>query len=192
MAPLFVQISVSVDGYIEDADGGLEWFTQDKAVEAFATDTLRSIGAMVFGRTAHAMLAAFWKDPDTHDASPDLPEQTRMMNGLPKYVLTHRPLDVEWANSHPVLSADLARIKREATLPIALFAGAAAVRSALEADVVDELRVICYPVLLGKGKPLFDGSGTRRNLSLIEAREFSSGATLSRFAVSRVVPLDRS
>jgi dihydrofolate reductase len=192
MAPLFVQISVSIDGYIEDAEGDLEWFTKVKAVEAFATDTLRYIGAMVFGRTAHALLAEFWKDPDTHDASPDLPEQTRLMNGLAKFVLTHRPLDAEWENSHPVLATDLARIKREATRPIALFAGAAAVRSALEADVVDELRVICYPVLLGRGKPLFDGSGMRRELSLTEAREFSSGATLSRYAVSRNVQQGRS
>ena len=50
MAVLFVQISVSIDGYIEDASGGLEWFTEDKAVEAFATETLRAIGGMVFGR----------------------------------------------------------------------------------------------------------------------------------------------
>ena len=67
---------------------------------------------------------------------------------------------------------------------IALFAGAAAVRSALEANVVDELRMIRYPILLGAGKPLFDGQGARRRLSLIETRAFSSGAVLSRYAVS--------
>lgn len=185
MATLFVQISVSVDGYIEAADGSLEWFTKDKAVEAFATQTLRSIGGMVFGRTAHALLAEFWKNPPAQDASPDLPEQARLMNDLPKYVLTHRALEVEWKNSHRVLSTDLPRIKREATRPIALFAGAAAVRSAFDANVVDELRLIGYPILLGAGKPLFDGHGVRQRLSLIESRRFSSGALLSRYAVSR-------
>jgi len=183
-APLFVQISVSLDGYIEDDDGGLEWFTEDKAVETFATETLRSIGGMVFGRTAHALLAEFWKHPDAQDASPDLPEQARLMNGLPKYVLTHRALDVDWQNSQPVLPGDLVRIKRDAARPIALFAGAAAVNSALEANVVDELRVIRYPILLGAGKPLFEGHGARRSVSLIASREFRSGALLSRYALS--------
>ena len=183
MAALFVQISVSVDGYIEDANGGLEWFTQDQAVDAFATETLRSIGGMGFGRTAHALIADFWKDPPGQDASPDLPEQARLMNALPKYVLSHRTLDVQWDNSKRVQIDDLVRIKREAARPIALFAGAAAVRAALAANVVDELRLIVYPVVLGGGKPLFERSGMRRNLSLIERSEFSSGAVLSRYAV---------
>jgi len=183
MAPLFVQISVSVDGYIEDANGGLEWFTEDTSVDAFATETLRAIGGMVFGRTAHGLLAGFWKHAGDDDTSPDLPEQARLMNGLPKYVLTHGALDVEWEGSIPVRLDDLGRVKREATRPIALFAGASAVRAALRAGVVDELRLIRYPVLLGKGKPLFDGGDARRGLSLIEEREFTSGALVSRYAV---------
>jgi dihydrofolate reductase len=184
MSLLFVQISVSVDGFIEDADGGLDWFTEDKAVEAFATETLRAIDGMVFGKTAHALLAQFWKDADEQDASPDLPEQARLMNGLPKYVLTHGQLAVDWENSHPVRLDDLVRIKREAARPIALFAGAEAVRAALDAGAVDELRTIRYPVLLGAGKPLFNGGGGHRDLSLIEGRKFSSGALLSRYAIS--------
>jgi dihydrofolate reductase len=183
MAVLFVQISVSVDGYIEDAKGGLDWFTGDRAVEAFATETLRTIGGMVFGRKAHALLAEFWKHAEDHDDSPDLPEQARLMNGLPKYVLTHGALDIEWEQSLPIHLHDLARIKREATRPIALFAGASAVRAALAAGVVDELRIIRYPVLLGRGTPLFDGTGDRLGLSLTDERAFTSGALVSRYAV---------
>ena len=126
MAGLFVQISVSADGFIEDADGKLDWFTEDKTAEDYATDTLRSIGGMVFGRTAHALLAEFWKNAPSDDPSPDLPEQARLMNGLPKYVLTHGTLEVDWQHSHRVTLHDLHRIKREASRPIALFAGASA------------------------------------------------------------------
>jgi dihydrofolate reductase len=183
VAPLFVQISVSVDGYIEDADGRLQWFTEDKSAEAFATDTLRAIGGMVFGRTAHALLSAFWKNAGEQDSSPDLPEQARLMNGLPKYVLTHGALDVDWQHSHAVRLDDLMRIKREATQPIALFAGAAAVRAALAAGVVDELRLLRYPVLLGRGKPLFDGQGARHDLALAEERKLASGALVSHYMV---------
>lgn len=182
MAGLFVQISVSADGFIEDADGKLDWFTEDKTAEDYATDTLRSIGGMVFGRTAHALLAEFWKNAPSDDPSPDLPEQARLMNGLPKYVLTHGTLEVDWQHSHRVTLHDLHRIKREASRPIALFAGASAVRAALGAGLVDELRLIRFPVLLGRGKPLFDGAGQRNQLALAEERQFTSGAVVSRYS----------
>ena len=183
MARLFVQISVSADGFIEDAAGNLDWFTADKMAEGFATDTLRSIGGMVFGRKAHALLADFWKNAAADDPSPDLPEQRRLMNGLPKYVLAHAALEVDWEQSQQVTLEDLGRIKREANRPIALFAGASAVRAALGAGLVDELRFIRYPVLLGSGKPLFDGTGQRRLLTLVEERPFTSGAVVSRYSL---------
>ena len=134
--------------------------------------TLRAIDAMVFGKTAHATIAEFWKTADKQEQTPELPEQARLMRILPKYVLTHGSPCVEWENSHPIRLDDLARIKREAERPVALFAGAAAVRAALAAGVVDELRTIRYPVLLGAGKPLFDGKGKRHELTLIEDRRF--------------------
>jgi len=184
MALLFVQISISADGFIEDSNGELDWFTEDQAVEGYATETLREIGGMVFGRTAHALLAEFWKNPPADEQSPDLPEQARIMNGLPKYVLTHRALNVDWENSHPVRLEDLHRIKREAARPIALFAGATAVRAAIQAGVVDEMRLIRYPILLGSGKPLFDGCGERRKLQLTDERQFTSGAVMSNYALN--------
>ena len=58
-------------------------------------------------------------------------------------------------------------------------------RAALNAGAVDELRTIRYPVLLGAGKPLFDGGGERRDLSLIGERKFASGALLSRYAIAK-------
>lgn len=120
MAPLFVQISISADRFIDAADGSLEWFTEDQTVQAFATETLREIsGIMVFGKTAHALLAEFWKTAEAQNGSPDLPEQARRMNGLPKYVLTHGAVQVDWANPQAVQLADLVRVKREADRPIA-------------------------------------------------------------------------
>jgi len=184
MAQLFVQISISADGFIEDADGKLDWFTEDRTVEGFATETLREIGGMVFGRTAHALLAEFWKNPPPDDQSPDLPEQAGIMNVLPKYVLTHSALNVEWENSNPVRVEDLHRIKREARRPIALFAGASAVRAAIQGGVVDEIRLIRYPILLGSGKPLFNGCGERQVLKLTDERRFTSGAVMSKYALN--------
>jgi dihydrofolate reductase len=139
MAELFLQISVSLDGFIEDGNGDIEWMTGDTSFDAFATATLQSIDGMILGRKAHALLATFWPT-----------------------------------------AGDVPRLKREATRAIALFAGARAAQALLERAVVDEIRLIQYPILLGR-TPLFAESDTRRSLRLIASERFESGATLNRY-----------
>lgn len=185
MAPLFAQISVSLDGFIEDADKNIDWMTEDASVDALHTRTLNEIGGMVFGHTAHAAIAGFWIDAAAGrmEMSPDLAQQAGRMTALPKYVLTHRSDGGEWVESHPVTLDDVARLKAEATKPIAVFAGARAIQSALGAGLVDELRLIRYPVVLGGGTPLFAEDGRRRQLVPIDREKFASGATLERFKI---------
>lgn len=182
MAELFLQITVSLDGYIEGRDGDLSWFTEDTSYDDFITEVLHSIDGMIFGRKSHALLAEFWPDADkTPGASADLIEQTRMMNALPKYVLTHGKETTGWSNSHAIRADDIPRLKAEAKRPVALFAGAAAAQVGIERGLVDEVRLIRYPVLLGGGTPLFPAKGTRRELRPIGTQTFASGATLERY-----------
>lgn len=182
MAELFLQISVSLDGYIEDRNRDIEWMTGDTSFDAFATATLRSISGMIFGRIAHELLATFWPTAgDRPDASPDLIEQARLMNALPKYVLTHGSERTGWSNSYAIKADDVPRLKREAARPIALFAGARAAQTLLERDFIDEIRLIQYPILLGGGTALFADHGRRRELKLVASEQFESGATLTRY-----------
>jgi dihydrofolate reductase len=184
-APLFAQISVSLDGFIEDRDRNIDWMTEDTTVDALHTRTLGQIDGMIFGRKAHAAIAGFWIDAAAGRMamSPDLAQQTERMTALPKYVLTHGGDAGDWAQSHPVALDGIARLKAGAERPIAVFAGAGAIQSALAAGLVDELRLIRYPVVLGGGTPLFADDGKRRTLEPIGREEFASGAVLERFKV---------
>jgi dihydrofolate reductase len=182
MAPLFLQISVSLDGFIEDADHDIDWMVNDDSLDPFSTETLRSIDGMIFGRKAHALLATFWpKAGETPGASTELVKQAKLMHELPKYVLTHGKETTGWANSHAIRAEDVPRLKREAKRGLAVFAGAGAAQALLDRGDVDEIRLIQYPVLLGSGTPLFAHDGKRQDLELIESRSFPSGATLQRF-----------
>jgi dihydrofolate reductase len=182
MAELFLQISVSLDGYIEDGNHDIEWMTSDTSIDAVATATLQSIDGMIFGRKAHALLAEFWPTAgDSPGASADLIEQARLMNALPKYVLTHGTAQTGWAGSRAIAADDVPRLKAAAHRPIALFAGASAAQALLERGFVDEIRLIQYPVLLGGGTPLFADDGTRRRLTLIANEQWDSGATIRRY-----------
>jgi dihydrofolate reductase len=182
VAELFLQISVSLDGYIEDRNRDIEWMTSDTSLDPVATATLKSIDGMIFGCKAHVLLAGFWPTAgNAPDASPDLIEQAKLMNTLPKYVLTHDKERTGWSNSHAIGVDDVLRLKQESARPIAVFAGAGAAQALVERDLIDEVRLIQYPVVLGGGTPLFAADGKRRTLRLTASERFRSGATLNRY-----------
>lgn len=184
MAELFLQIAVSLDGYIEDANRNIDWMEFDPSFDPVATATLQSIDGMIFGRRAHTLLYRFWPGAaDMPGATPDLIEQARLMQALPKYVLTHGAETTGWANSHAIRIDDIARLKREARRPIALFAGASAAQAALAHALIDEIRLVQMPLVLGAGTPLFATDAKRCNLALLESRSFASGAVFNRYRV---------
>ncbi len=183
MRRLFVQTNTSLDGYITDGDGEIDWHFADDEFSGFIDDTLRSIGAMVFGRVAFEQLAGYWPGAGD-DVSP---VQVRRMHELPKYVLTHGAPPLDWHNSH-VLVGDpataLAGLKQQDGGDIALFAGGRAASAALGMGVVDELRLVVNPALLGGGTPMFAGDYARSELELADVRRFASGALVLRYVLA--------
>jgi dihydrofolate reductase len=182
MPELFLQINVSLDGFIEDANHQIDWMLTDTSLDPLMTETLQSIDGMIFGRKAHELLAGYWPGAaETEGASAHLIEQARLMNTLPKYVLTHGEERTGWANAHAIRVPDVARLKREARREIAVYAGAGAAQALLASGDVDEIRLIQYPVLLGGGTRLFAEDGRRQDLELMEVSRYESGATVRRF-----------
>jgi len=184
VSDLFVQMSVSLDGFIEDRRGDIEWMTFDPAVDPLMTATLRSIDGMIFGRRAHELLAAFWPTAaDMHDATTDLIEQAKLMNTLPKYVLTHGAERTGWANSHAISLDDVPRLKAQARRPLAVYAGASAAQAVLDRGFVDEIRLFVYPVIIGGGTRLFAERDDRQQLELLGIQQFDSGTVVQRYRV---------
>jgi dihydrofolate reductase len=186
---MFSHISVSVDGFINDRDGDDSFFPIDGSFMAHIDTMLAGIGGMVFGRTAFDQLATFWPQAgEMGDAG--LARQAEPMNRLPKYVLTHRPLETTWAESQAVTVEELRSIKAQATAPIAVFAGAGAVSSVLEAGLLDQFQLLRQPVILGRGVPLFAHDARSRNLKLLKADVLATGAILETYEVDNASQLD--
>ncbi|MGL4236321.1 MAG: dihydrofolate reductase family protein [Tabrizicola sp.] len=182
---MFSHISTSVDGFINDRDGDDSFFPIDGSFMAHIDSMLAGIGGMVFGRRAFDQLATFWpKAGEMGDAG--LARQAEPMNRLPKYVLTHRPLETAWAASQAVTVDELRSIKAEATAPIAVFAGADAISSVLEAGLLDQFRLLRQPVILGEGIPLFARNSKHRCLKLLKADVLATGAILETYEVDNV------
>lgn len=181
MAKVFLHISVSLDGFIEDANGSLDWTFGTSEFDDYINALLHSIDGMIFGRKAHELLAQYWPaaEKDTSQSAVNL-DTAKLMNRLPKYAVSRGGYTTDWTNSHVIggrdLAADVNRLKREAKKDIALFAGASVAQSLSDLGLVDEYRLLLNPILLGDGKPLFEPGHPQVKLALKDTLKFGSGA----------------
>jgi dihydrofolate reductase len=183
MGRLFAHISVSMDGFINDRAGELAWWSADEEFNRYVDGMLTTIGGMILGRRAFDALARFWPT-----AGPEMSAtQRRRMHELPKYVLSHTSPQTAWHNSH-MLGADPAAAIRSllqnSPHDLAVFAGAGAIQSSFVFGLLDELRLVVHPVLLGSGTPLFNGSQAHHVLELTDTHRLDSGLLVLRYALN--------
>ena len=180
MAKLVVSEEVSLDGVVQDPTGeeGFRhggWFNQVgeetrrawaevKTREAFATT------ALLLGRKTDEWFGSRWSSREG--------EWADRLNSLPKYVVSSKLVEPVWGNS-TVLQGDVVRevtrLKRELDGELVVFASRALAQTLLEHDLVDELRLTVYPVVLGDGHLLFGELRNQRPLRLLRARMLGDG-----------------
>jgi dihydrofolate reductase len=182
MGRLIVTEFVSLDGVFEDPGGaeGFEhggWtFRLDTGEEgaAFKLDELRAADALLLGRVTYEGFAAAW--PSIEDEA----GFAEKMNGMPKYVVSSTLDEAGWSNSTVIggdVAAEVPRLKeRHDEL---LVAGSGRLVDALAGhDLVDEYRLMVFPVVLGSGKRLFAGGGGMQALRLVESRPLGEAGVL--------------
>jgi dihydrofolate reductase len=179
---LFAHIGVSLDGFISDG-AGQPVLPVEEEFQHYIDELLSSIDGMVLGRKAFESLGAYW--PSAGDEVS--PIQARYMHELPKYVLsTSAGFAGKWHNSQPLGEdpiSGLQSLKAEDGRPVAVFAGAAAVTSVLSFGLLDELRLIVHPSLVGAETRLFYATYPQTDLHLNDVRQFPSGTVLLSYSV---------
>src|SRR5207344_1218036 len=155
MGRIVVTEFISLDGVIEAPGGGEDYkyggwtFEIDRGDEGnqFKLDETMSSAALLLGRRTYEGFAAAWPERDGEFAD--------KFNTMPKYVVSSTLRDPEWTNS-TVLSGDvvdaIANVKKEQDGDIVVHGSAQLVQVLIENDLVDELRLMVYPVVLGTGK----------------------------------------
>ena len=161
MGRIVVTEFVSLDGVMEDPGGSERhrhggWsfaFERTEAAGQFKVDELMAADAQLLGRVTYEGFAAAWPERSGDPFSD-------RFNEMPKYVVSSTLTDPTWNNS-TVISYDDVRALKERTDRDLLVAGSAQLTQALIADdLVDELRLMVFPVLLGEGKRVFDATAT--------------------------------
>jgi len=163
---------VSVDGVMESPEEWAFAYSNDEMGEASASGMAAS-DALLLGRVTYEHLAAYW---------PHQPGGTPMvdfLNGVPKYVVSgtlDEPL--EWNNSTPIkgnVAEEIAKLKRRPGKDITVLGSGELVRSLLRDRLLDELRLMVHPLIMGSGKRLFDDGADRKALELVTSRTFATG-----------------
>jgi dihydrofolate reductase len=179
MADLVYTANISVDGYTEDLDGRLDWSAPDEEVFSFITDLERPAGTYLYGRRMYeAML--YWES-----ALPDegyVRAFAEMWRAADKVVYSRSLASVASARTrleHDFDPAAVRRLKAAAARRLTI-GGANLAGQAIAAGLVDELRLLMVPVVLGGGKPCLP-KGVRLPLRLVETRRFASSVVYLRY-----------
>ncbi|KRC65015.1 deaminase [Aeromicrobium sp. Root236] len=184
MARLSYITNVSVDGYIEDADGAFDWSDPSDELFSFITDLVRPVDTWLYGRRLYESMAVWETDPALAAQSDLLAEFANVWQRGSKVVYSTTLDEVATADTRmerrfePAIVRDL---KASATGDLTI-GGAALAAHAFSAGLVDECHLFVHPVVVGDGKPAFSRE-TRARLELLEERRFDTGVVYLRHRV---------
>jgi dihydrofolate reductase len=177
MGKLIYTMNVSLDGYVESPDGGLEWSTVDDEVHAWFTEELRPIDASLYGRRLYETMAAYWPTGESDPAGNEVTREfARVWNATPRFVFSTTLGEVQW-NSRLVqgdVGEALARIRDEFDGDLEV-GGPTLAAEFIRRGLVDEYRLVVHPVFLGAGKPYFPPLDEPLRLRPIDTHRFTSG-----------------
>jgi dihydrofolate reductase len=177
---------ISLDGVIEDPGGSEDYvhggwtFEIDRGEEgnAFKLGELEEAEAQLLGRITYEGFAAAWPE---REGDPQMGGFAKKMNTMPKYVYSTTLESADWQNT-TVLSgafaADIAKVKEDVDGVILVAGSARLVQGLIANDLLDELRLMVFPVTLGGGLRLFAEDGRKMPLTLADARTVGAGVQL--------------
>jgi len=181
MGRIVVTEFISLDGVIEDPGGSEDFkyggwsfeFDRGEEGDQFKVDETNTADAMLLGRKTYEGFAEAWPSREG--------EFAEKFNSMPKYVVSSTLEDPEWANSTVIgtdLSAEIARLKEELDGDIVVHGSAQLAQGLLEQGLVDELRLMVFPVVLGAGKRLFGETSDKRTLRLSDSKVVGDGVAI--------------
>jgi dihydrofolate reductase len=181
MGRIVVTEFASVDGVVEDPGGSEDFkyggwafeFKRGEAGDNFKLEETRASDALLLGRVTYEGFANSWPSREGEFAD--------KFNNMPKYVVSSTLSDPDWTNT-TVLDGDLAdavaRLKQQHEGDIVVHGSVQLVQALIEQDLVDELRLMVFPVVLGSGKRIFGDTSDKKALRLKDSTVVGDGVAI--------------
>lgn len=174
---------VSLDGYFEGPNHDLSWHNVDREFNAFATSQTKNVDLLLFGRKTYDLMASYWP---TEYARKNDAVVAKLMNNTPKIVFSKKLKKVRkipyWENVGLVNKNVFGKIKKLKTQKggsIAIFGSNAFAVGLIENKLLDEVRIMLNPVVIGGGTRLFDSLRGGLKFKLLRTKKFKSGNVLN-------------
>lgn len=167
---------IALDGFFEGPKRELDWHNVDSEFNEFADRQLSTVDTLLFGRVTYQMMASFW--PTATESDPIIANK---MNSLAKLVFSRTLSTVDWNNSRLIkgnIAEEVSKLKNQPGKDIAILGSAAILSALMEANLIDEHRLMIAPIILGAGNPLFSNLERRHPLKLLRSMTFKSGNVL--------------
>jgi dihydrofolate reductase len=179
MRRLVVFNQVSLDGYFVDRNGDMSWaHKQDAEWHAFVNENATAGGELLFGRITYDLMRSYWPTPLAIKNDPIVAER---MNNLPKVVFSRTMDNPSWNKTKLVkgdLASEIRKMKNEPGPDMVVFGSGSIISQLALEGLIDEYQVVVSPIVLGKGRTMFDGVQKKLALKLTKTREFGNGNVL--------------
>lgn len=169
---------ISLDGFFEGPNREIDWHNVDNEFNQFAIEQLGKADVLLFGRVTYELMANYWP---TSLAIENDPIVAGLMNNIQKIVFSRTLKSADWQNTRLVKTDARSEISKLKSLPgkdMFIFGSSDLSVSIYKDHLIDELRLMVNPILLGSGKTMFHGLKNRVNLKLINSKTFQSGNVL--------------
>jgi dihydrofolate reductase len=167
---------VTLDGFFVDSKGDMSWAHKNDAEwTAFVSENASGSGVLLFGRITYELMASYWPTPMALQNSPVV---AKGMNDMPKVVFSRTLDKVSWSNTKLVqgdMAAEVRKMKNEPGPDMVILGSGSIVSQLAQENLIDEYQIALSPIVLGKGRTLFEGVREKLNLKLTKSRTFGNG-----------------
>ncbi len=187
MLRLGVFNNVTLDGYFAGPGGDLSWAhlrVEDPEWDDFVAENAGGGGPLLLGRITYDLMASYWPTPAAMKSSPDV---AKGMNSLPKVVFSRTLAKADWSNTtlvHGDLVGEVEKRKSGSGNDMTILGSSSIVSQLAQAGLIDEYQIVVHPVVLGKGRTMFEGLTKSPNLKLTGTRAFRNGNVLISYAAT--------
>jgi dihydrofolate reductase len=183
MRRIIVSNYVTLDGFFAGPKGEIDWFVWDEETAECMKGLLGSIDTILFGRVTYELMAGYWPTATAED-----PIITNFMNNAPKIVFSRTLARADWKNTEVVKEInkdEVSKMKQRPGRDMVIFGSGSIVSAFAQSGVIDDYRIFVNPVVLGRGKPLFQGLKERLKLKLSGTKAFHNGVVLLHYEPER-------
>ncbi len=179
MRKVIVFNQVSLDGFFTDESGDMSWaHKQDPEWLEFVNGNAQGGGEALYGRKTYELMASYWPTPV---AMKQAPVVAKAMNEMPKVVFSKKLKKADWSNTRLLkdgLAVEVRKMKKAKGPHIVIMGSGSIVSQLAQAGLIDEYQIVVNPIVLGRGRTLFEGVTDKQGLTLAGTRTFKNGNIL--------------